>query len=92
MFRRLSGRIGGFTLVFSICLVGLAVSVGPQSVLAQVAQRQSTPAAKQSPDVVPAEFIGDWVPAKVDLRFTGALPSRREPIYVDQRQGQPALR
>jgi hypothetical protein len=64
MFRRLLGRIGGFVLVFSIGLVGLAVSVSPQPVVTQVAQRQSTPAAKQSPDVVPAEFIGDWVPAK----------------------------
>ncbi len=34
MFRRLSGRIAGFILVVSIGLVGLAVSVGPQSVLA----------------------------------------------------------
>jgi len=32
--------------------------------LAVASQRQSAPAAQQSQDVVPAEFIGDWVPAK----------------------------
>ena len=64
MFLRLSGRIGGFILVVSIGMFGLTVSVNPQPVVTQVAQRQSAPAAKQTPDVVPAEFIGDWVPAK----------------------------
>lgn len=70
MFRRLSERIGRIILVFSIGLIGLVASVSPQSLVTQIAQRQSTPAAKQVPDVVPAEFIGDWVPAKVTCDST----------------------
>src|SRR5262245_50462243 len=35
-----------------------------QPVPLQAPQRQGTPPAQQSRDVVPAEFFGDWVPAK----------------------------
>ena len=64
MFLRLFGSIGGLILIVNIGLVGLVFLVSPQPVATQVAQRQSTPAVKQLQDVVPAEFIGDWVPAK----------------------------
>lgn len=64
----LSYRIGGLTLVASFGLVGLAVAISPQlgappPVATSVAQRQSSPNAQPAQDVVPAEFIGDWVPA-----------------------------
>jgi hypothetical protein len=71
-----------------LMLTTIVTTLVPRPMAAQLApQKKSSQAQPSSPDIVPAEFIGDWVPLEGHVQIAPPISRRWEAVDADQWPG-----